>query len=108
LIANAILLGVLIVGGGLMRWFKTRYVQSLEEELSRLRTEIQHLRQHSDRLTERLLRKGGIPSVELPPEPTKEALDKMLQSHNIFDDIDEPKESDLVDNRREKYDEFVS
>jgi TRAP-type C4-dicarboxylate transport system substrate-binding protein len=91
-----------------MPWFKTRYVQSLEQEISRLRTENSRLVEHSERLVERLLRKGGVASVELPPEPTKEAIDKMLQSHNIFEDMEEPKESDLTDNRKEQYDEFVS
>ena len=91
-----------------MRWFRGRYVQYLEEELSRLRTENLRLKEHAERLTERLLRKSGVPSVELPPEPTKEALDKMLQSHNIFDDLDEAKDDGIVDNRKEQFDEFVS
>lgn len=91
-----------------MPWFKGRYVRYLEEELSRLRTENLRLKEHSDRLTERLLRKSGVPSVELPPEPTKEALDKMLQSHNIFDDLEEAKDEGIIDNRKAHYDEFVS
>jgi hypothetical protein len=91
-----------------MQWFKTRYVRFLEEDRLRLLTENSKLKEHAERLTERLLRRSGVPSVELPPEPSKEALDKMLETHSIFDDLDEPKETDLADNRKDKFDEFVS
>ena len=94
-----------------MQWFRGRYVQSLEQEISRLQLENKTLRGYADQLVERLLRKGGIPSIELPAEPTKEALDNMLQSGagGLFDDLDEPKQVDPTeDNRTEKYDEFVS
>lgn len=94
-----------------MPWFKTRYVQYLEKEISRLQTENSNLRIHADRLVERLLRKHGSPSVELPAEPTKEAMDRMLQSTDIFEDVEDiekpgPKP---VDNRyEEKFDEFAT
>lgn len=94
-----------------MRWFKTRYVRSLEEAKSKLETENIALRKRVDQLVERLLLKNGSgPTVELPPEPSKEALDKMLQTNSIFDDIDdEPVQTDnIVDNRKEQFDEFVS
>lgn len=93
-----------------MRWFKGQYVRFLEEDRLRLVNENQSLRKHADLLVERLLRKNGIPAIELPAEPSKEALEHMLQSGagGIFDDLDEPKESDSVDNRVEKFDEFVS
>ena len=92
-----------------MPWFKTRYVQYLEEELSRLRTENLLLRKQGDQLVERLLRKGGSPSIELPAEPSKESIDRMLQGHDIFEDIEDlPTKDDLVDNRKEQFDEFVS
>ena len=92
-----------------MPWFKTRYVRYLEEERSRLLTENSSLRKHADQLVERLLRKGGSPSIELPAEPSKDAIDRMLQAHDIFEDIEDlPTKDDLVDNRKEKFDEFVS
>lgn len=93
-----------------MQWFKWRYVRFLEEERSRLLVENSTLRKYADQLVERLLRKTGNPSIELPEEPTKEALEHMLQdtAGSIFDDIDEPKVGEQVDNRKEKYDEFVS
>lgn len=91
-----------------MRWFKTRYVQFLETEHSRLLSENVALKKHIESLSERLLQRNGVPSVELPAEPSKEALDRMLQSNNIFDDVDDSLEvAVLTDNRKEKYDEFV-
>jgi len=93
-----------------MLWFKGRHVRYLETEISRLQQENKTLRGYADQLVERLLRKGGIPSIELPAEPTKEALHEMLQggASGIFDDLDEPKENLELDNRTEKYDEIVS
>ena len=92
-----------------MRWFKGQYVLSLEVEVSRLRKELADLRDRQTQLVERMLRQGGVPTVGLPPEPTKEALDRMLQSHDIFEDIEDlPTKDNLVDNRKEQFDEFVS
>ena len=92
-----------------MPWFKTRYVQSLEQEISRLRTELSSLKKYNQQLIDRLLlRSGSQPTVTLPEEATPEALDKMLQHHDIFEDIDDvPDDNGLTDNRKEKYDEFV-
>ena len=93
-----------------MRWFKTRYVASLEMEISRLRTENDQLKKRIENLSERLFTGNGTrPTVELPAEQSAEAMDKMLQATNIFDDIDDvPETGELVDNRKEKFDEFVS
>lgn len=93
-----------------MLWFKTQYVRFLEEERSRLLAELVALKRDHNRLVERLLRKSGLePSLESPLTAEPKALDKMLASADIFSDIEEiPQQDDIVDNRREKYDEFVS
>lgn len=91
-----------------MLWLKRRYVRFLEEERSRLLNEIQGLREYNQKLVERLAGRGDLPSIELPPEPTKEAMDKMLQTTNIFDEIDPDGEPVLTDNRKEQYDEFAN
>lgn len=93
-----------------MQWFKGRYVQSLEMEISRLRTELVGLQKYNKTLIDRLLVKSGSqPTVELPDEATPEALDKMLKHQDIFEDIDEvPDDGGLTDNRKERFDEFVS
>ena len=93
-----------------MLWFKGQYVRYLEKEISRVQQENKTLRGYADQLVERLLRKSGIPSIELPAEPTKEALAKMLQSGagGIFDDLEEPKVDEQEDNRKDRFDEFVS
>lgn len=91
-----------------MQWFKGRYVRFLEAELLRLQTENTALNKRAESLSERLLQRSGVPSIELPAEPSKEALDRMLQSNNIFDDVDDiPEAGEVTDNRKEKYDQFV-
>jgi hypothetical protein len=92
-----------------MLWFKGRYVQYLEQENSSLKQQLAAQKVYSDQLIERLLMRAGVPSVELPPEPSAAALDSMLQAGagGIFDDVDEAKEDDKVDNRHEKYDSIL-
>ena len=93
-----------------MQWFRGRHVQFLEQEISRLRTELLGLQKYNKILIDRLLVKSGSqPTIELPNEATTEALGKMLERHDIFEDIeDTPDDGGLTDNRKEKYDEFVA
>lgn len=92
-----------------MQWFRSRHVQFLEEERSRLLRENASLKAYANQLVERLLLKEGVPRVTLPSEATPQAIDKMLSGMDIFADVDElPTQDEIIDNRKEKLDEFVS
>lgn len=93
-----------------MLWFKSRYVIFLEEERQRLLKEITALKTYNEQLVERLLQKNGV-----PPVGTQQDLQKLLQTTDIFEDIEEHDNhnhvgvDEIVDNRKEeKLDDFTS
>lgn len=94
-----------------MQWFKTRYVQSMEKEISRLQTELAGLRVYNNQLIDRLLAKNGV-HISMPQEPSKEAIENMISGQDIFADIEEngvlENAEGFTDNRKQKFDEFVS
>jgi hypothetical protein len=76
-------------------------------EVLRLQNETTRLREYSDQLVERLLRKNDIPPAGSAILPTKpEDVEKLLMHEDIFGDVEE--EPELVDTRKGAYDDFSS
>lgn len=89
-------------------WFKSRYVKSLEERLTKNETEISLLRQENARLVERLLIKQGVPLAQDREPIDPKTLDRLVSTAAIFEEVDENGHEieELVDNRKGSPDAF--
>lgn len=91
-----------------MGWFLGRYVKFLEEERSRLLRELEALKRENGRLVDRLLTRSGFPLTEPAPQEDAVSLEKALSTMRIFEDTEEVTPGDeIIDNRKEKLDDFL-
>lgn len=88
-------------------WYKSKYLESLEERLQKNELEISRLRRENSMLLERLLLKAGVPLAPDPEPIDPKAAARLVATAALFDDVADV-EDEIVDNRKGSPDAFAS